>query len=75
VLARIIGAIVDHGEAEVAGALWRALEQQRCDLLELGVESAPTPRRIAVPPLLAAYAVESSQAADYDWLLGQGGQR
>jgi hypothetical protein len=33
VLARIVGAIVEHGEAEVAEALSRALSRQRCDLL------------------------------------------
>jgi hypothetical protein len=76
VLARIVGAIVEHGEAEVTEALSRALSRQRCDLLELPVGSAPAVPLpcIAVPPALAAYAVESARAADYDWLLGQGGR-
>ena len=47
-----------------------------CDLLALPVGSAPAVPLpcIAVPPALAAYAVESARAADYDWLLGQGGR-
>jgi hypothetical protein len=76
VLARIVGAIVEHGEAEVSEALSRALSRQRCDLLALPVGStrAAAAQCIAVPPSLAAYAVESARAADYDWLLGQGGR-
>ncbi len=72
VLARIVGAIVEHGEAEVAEALSRAMAQQRCDLLELSASVATPARCIAVPPALAAYAVESARAADYDWLLEGG---
>jgi transposase len=71
VLSRIVGAIVDHGEAEVAAALSRAMAQQRCDLLALQAAAAPL-QRIAVPPALASYAVESARAADYDWLLEGG---
>ena len=75
VLARIVGAIVDHGEAEVTAALSRAVTRERCDLLALSVGSPPaTTSCITVPPALAAYAVESARASDYDWLLGQGGQ-
>jgi transposase len=75
VLARIVGAIVDHGEAEVTAALSRAVTRERCDLLALSVGSPPaTPSCITVPPALAAYTVESARASDYDWLLGQGGQ-
>jgi hypothetical protein len=72
VLARIVGAIDEHGEAEVAEALSRAMAQQRCDLLELSASVATPARCIAVPPALAAYAVESARAADYDWLLEGG---
>lgn len=71
-LSRIVGAIVDHGEAEVAAALSAAMAQQRLDLLELQV-SPSTPRCIAVPAALATYAVETARAADYDWLLQPGG--
>jgi hypothetical protein len=53
---RDCGAIVDHGEAEVAAALSRAMSQERCDLPELTVEAPRPPQRITVPPVLAAYA-------------------
>jgi hypothetical protein len=71
VLSRIIGAIVECGEAEVTAALAQAMAQQRCDLLEL--QTPVSPRSIAVPASLASYAVESARATDYDWLL-QGGR-
>jgi transposase len=74
VLTQIVGAIVDHGEAEVAAALSRAMSQERCDLLGLAVEASRPAQSITVPPALAAHAVESGRAADYDWLLQQGGR-
>ncbi|HEV7944210.1 MAG TPA: IS21 family transposase [Solirubrobacteraceae bacterium] len=75
VLARIVGAMVEHGEAEVTAALGRALSRERCDLLALSVGSpAATASCIKVPPALASYAVETARASDYDWLLGQGGR-
>jgi transposase len=75
VLARIVGAIVDHGEADVSAALSRALTRQSCDLLELPVgPSSTAATSITVPPALSVYAVESARASDYDWLLGQGGR-
>jgi hypothetical protein len=75
VLARIVGAIVDHGEADVSAALSRALTRESCDLLELPVDSSSTAATsITVPSALAVYAVESAKASDYDWLLGQGGR-
>lgn len=73
VLARIVGVIVDRGEAEVAAALARAMAHQRCDLLDLPAPPCPTPQCIAVPPALATYAIETARASDYDWLLQQGG--
>ena len=72
VLARIVGAIVEHGETPVSEALSRAMAQQRCDLLELPVAVTMPAERIAVPPALAGYVVESARAADYDWLLEGG---
>jgi transposase len=74
VLTQIVGAIVDHGEAEVAAALSRAMSQERCDLLGLSVEASRPAQSITVPPALAAHAVESGRAVDYDWLLQQGGR-
>jgi len=74
VLTQIVGAIVAHGEAEVAAVLSRAMSQERCDLLGLAVEASRPVQSITVPPELAAHAVESGRAADYDWLLQQGGR-
>lgn len=72
VLSRIVGAIVDRGEAEVAAALSRAMAEQRCDLLELQAPSS-APQCIAVPESLAPYTVETARAADFDRLLLQQG--
>jgi transposase len=72
VLARIIGVIVERGEAEVAAALSRTMAQQRWDLLELQAQPPLTPQRIEVPPALAMYAVETARASDYDWMLQEG---
>lgn len=71
-LSRIVGAIVDRGEAQVAAVLSRALAQQRFDLLELQAPAPLTPQSIEVPPALATYAVETARATDYDWLLQEG---
>lgn len=73
VLTRIVGAIVEHGEAEVTAALSLAVTKERCDLLALPVGS-PAATMSTVPPALAAYTVESARASDYDWLLRQGGR-
>lgn len=78
ILARILGALVDHGEGPVCEALGRALSQGRTDLLFLashlgdrgeGVDS------VAVPEALSDYRIEAANPADYDRLLagGQGG--
>jgi hypothetical protein len=72
VLSRIVGAIVERGESEVASALSRALSQQRCDLLELPAPPPPTAQCIEVPPELSTFAVEAARATDYDWLLQEG---
>lgn len=69
-LSRIVGAIVDRGEAQVAAVLSRALAQQSFDLL--GLQAPAPPQSIEVPPALAMYAVETAHATDYDWLLQEG---
>jgi hypothetical protein len=69
-LSRIVGAIVDRGEEQVAAVLSRALAQQSFDLL--GLQAPVTPQSIEVPPALATYAVETARATDYDWLLQEG---
>jgi len=76
VLARILGAILDHGEAAVGAALRQALSQGRIDLLALSEKvHATAPRHpTVVPEALRGYEVEASRASDYDWLLKGGVQ-
>jgi transposase len=72
VLARIVGALVDHGEEAVADALEAALSNGRCDLLSLSErihDPTQRPRAVEVPEALSGYRVESGKASDYDLLL------
>ena len=72
VLARIVGALVDHGEEPVADALGAALENGRCDLLSLSErihDPTQQPQTVEVPEALSGYRVESGRASDYDLLL------
>jgi transposase len=69
VLARILGALVDHGEGAVAEALKSALSNGRCDLLSLSerIHDEPNerPRAVEVPEALSGYSIESGKASDY----------
>ena len=74
VLARVLGAVVDHGEAPVRRALETALDADRVDLLALITPGAgAVPSSVPVPEALAGYQVEVASAADYDLLLAGGG--
>lgn len=68
VLARLLGAVCEHGEERVRLALEAAIAQHRIDAPEF---PAPRPRieNVAVPDALAGYVVEAGRAADYDHLL------
>ena len=78
VLARILGAVVDHGEELVTEALEAALSRGRLDLLSLAEhlkdrrELRPS---VTVPERLSDYEVESANASDYDLLLGRKGEK
>jgi len=70
--ARVLGAVVTHGEAVVAQALTTALAAERTDLLALGaLAQRAVPAPIAVPATLAAHIVASPSATVYDALLGR----
>lgn len=73
VLARILGATLEHGEEAVSKALEVALAQGRCDLLALGKhlhdDGAEQVGNVEVPEALRGYRVETARAKDYDWLL------
>jgi hypothetical protein len=77
VLAKILGAISEHGEEEVAEALTSALELDRVDLLGLKgkMHQDARPRVIPVPEELQGIEVEAARAADYDWMLASAGER
>lgn len=67
VLSRLLGAIVDHGQAEVAQALEQALETGEVESL---CSSWGVPASVPVPERLAGYQIETAQASDYESLLG-----
>jgi hypothetical protein len=72
VLARILGALLDHGEGPVSEALATALSEGRTDLLALASHLTNRDERvgsIAVPESLSGYRVEAANPADYDRLL------
>jgi transposase len=72
VLARILGAVADHGEKPVTEALEAALSRGRCDLFSLAKHLEDRRERITsveVPEHLGEHTVESTKAADYDLLL------
>jgi transposase len=71
VLARIVGAVVEHGEEPVRQAIGTALQAGRTDLLALAaLWPARRPPAVPVPETLAHHEVEVARAADYDHLLG-----
>ena len=73
-LAKIVGAVEEHGLTPVAAALTTALQSGRCDLLDLGRFAAPTPPVIEVPASLRGIEVERRDPRAYDALL-VGGSR
>ena len=68
VLARLLGAVCEHGEERVRRALEAAVSRQRIEVPEFPAPKF-APQEIAVPDALAAYVVEAGRAADYDHLL------
>jgi hypothetical protein len=68
IMARVLGAVIDHGQEDVGRALEAMLSDDHEALLGL-IEHRPAPT-ISVPASLAGYEVASGSAADYDALLG-----
>jgi transposase len=76
ILARILGAVLDHGESPVSDALASALSEGRTDLLALASHLEDRGERVksvVVPEALSGYHVEATDPADYDRLLADGG--
>lgn len=71
---RVIDAILERGEHDVARRLARALADDVPFSLALAVPPAPAPHidDHALPEALAAIEVQAGVAADYDFLLGGG---
>lgn len=72
VFARVLGAVVEHGEHTVSAAVRKAIDGGRVHLLELGtLMRRDTPLEIEVPEALRHYVVEAARAADFDALMEQ----
>lgn len=71
VLAKILAAILDHGEEAVRHAIDHAIASGRQDLLALAPQLHQVSKRAEaqVPEALREYSIEAGCAADYDVLL------
>jgi hypothetical protein len=67
VVARLLGAVCEHGEDRVRVALEAAISQHPIEMLDLPAHR-PKIDNVAVPDALAAYVVEAGRASDYDHL-------
>ena len=73
VMAKVLGALLEHSLEEVKEAVQKALAARRVDLLALAcVKQESLPRRIPVPEALAGFVVEKVRATDFDFLLRGG---
>jgi transposase len=71
VLAKLLAAIVEHGEGSVTAALAPVIQRERIALtaLQEQMTQETRPQCIAVPEPLAGYEVEAGKASDYNFLL------
>jgi transposase len=72
ILARVLGAVIDHGSQAVGEALEVALQAGRCDLLALSSHLREATVTVEVPPALRGYQIEAGSPAEYDVLLAGG---
>jgi transposase len=72
VLARVLGAVIDHGQQAVGEALRSALQADRCDLLALSSRLQEARMTVEVPAALQGYQIEAVSPAEYDVLLAGG---
>ena len=76
VLARLLAVIDREGAEVVSAALDRVLQKApRFEPHAPAADVAQAKRCVAVPEALRFYNIEAGRAADYDWLLQQGGGR
>jgi transposase len=72
IFAKLLWAVVEHGEEQVGAALRKVLDGGKGHLLELGsLLRQPLPREVEVPAPLRHYVIEAPRAADFDHLLHQ----
>jgi hypothetical protein len=70
IFARVLDAVVDHGEAAVGQAMKKALAAGKQHLLGLAaLTQMSLPDEIDVPEPLKSYVVESARATDFDALM------
>ena len=72
VLARVLGAVIDHGSQAVGQALETAMRADRCDLLALSSRLQEARVTVEVPAALQEYQIEAGSPAEYDVLLAGG---
>lgn len=74
VLSRILGAVLEHGEEEVAEALRKSLAIGKVDLLALAkkLQGSTTLIEVSLPESLKHFEIEKAQLSDYDWMLEGG---
>ena len=68
VLARLLGAVCEHGEDRVRLALEAAINRHRSEASDLLAPGAEI-ENVAVPDALSSYVIEAGRASDYDHLL------
>ena len=69
ILAKLLGALEEHGEERLRPVLEAALAQARVEILSDPTSPPTTPESITVPYGLADFVIEAGKAADYDHLL------
>ena len=70
-MAKVIRAVVDHGQKRVATALTNAIEAKRLHIPELGLFCQPKPQKITVPKSLRDIKIETTSAGSFNRLLFQ----
>ena len=71
IMAKVIRAVVDHGQKRVATALTNAIEAKRLHIPELGLFCQPKPQKITVPKSLRDIKIETTSAGSFNRLLFQ----
>lgn len=69
VLAKILGAIVEHGAAQVTNAITIALASKRLFLPDFGVVATSPRRLISIPAGLEQFTIETARATDFNRLM------